>query len=390
MTANARSRRDSTVAGRLYGEEIRRAVQLLLPEIAARADETSSLRRLPADLAARLGCAGAFSLSMPCAWGGPEMDPVEQLELIESVARVDPSVGWCIWSGSEGGFLSAFLRQDAARELYADLDTATAGQWHPGGRARRVAGGYLVDGRWALASGCTHAGIMFAHCLLFDGDRPAIKDGVQDTRVLMAPARSWQILDTWYTTGMAGAGSHDFSAHGLFIPERHGFSILDAPHRTGPLYALPEMFLAGASGVALGLARGALDAVRALEGRKPGWAGAAQSGQAPAAHVCTALEHAQMLSGAARAYVYASVEAAWRQLQLTGAVTPESRTALELSRANAFRVAREVAQLMFDAAGTAAMYATSPLDRLLRDAMTMNQHCAPWRSGEQVQAIRHA
>ncbi len=47
---------------------------------------------------------------------------------------------------------------------------------------------------------------------------------------------------------------------------------------------------------------------------------------------------------------------------------------MALSRVNAFRTAREVAQLMCDVAGSSSIYSTNPLDRLLRDAQTMNQH----------------
>ena len=37
-------------------------------------------------------------------------------------------------------------------------------------------------------------------------------------------------------------------------------------------------------------------------------------------------------------------------------------------------MARDVAQLMVDTAGSQAIYTSSPLDRLLRDTITMNQH----------------
>ena len=41
----------------------------------------------------------------------------------------------------------------------------------------------------------------------------------------------------------------------------------------------------------------------------------------------------------------------------------------------AFRTARQVAQDMYDLAGTTAVFSNkSPLDRLLRDAITMSQH----------------
>ena len=357
--------------------DIRRAARALLPEVQSRAEEISSLRRLPADLVARLKRAGVFRMSMPRARGGPEMSPREQVEVIEMLSAADASVGWCVKAGADSGFFSAFLEQSAARELYSELDCVTAGQMLPGGRAQRVAGGYRVSGRWAFACGCTHADILAAQCPVFDGDRPLTldgsRDGMPETRVMMAPAGSWRILDTWYTTGLAGSGSHDFTAHDLFVPMEHTFSFLEPPRRSEPLYAFRAMFLANMHGVALGLARAAIDTVCTLACGEfvqspPG------SRLRDVPRVRTAVARAQMLLGAVRAYTYETLDTVWYQLASNGALTQETRLAMGLSRTHAFRTARDVAQLVFDTAGTSALYAISPFDRLLRDAVTLNQH----------------
>jgi alkylation response protein AidB-like acyl-CoA dehydrogenase len=81
-----------------------------------------------------------------------------------------------------------------------------------------------------------------------------------------------------------------------------------------------------------------------------------------------------MQLGAARAYTYETLDAVWEQLCAGDELTREQRVALALSRIQSFRTAREIAQAMVDTAGTTAIYATSPLDRLLRDAITMSQH----------------
>ena len=51
-----------------------------------------------------------------------------------------------------------------------------------------------------------------------------------------------------------------------------------------------------------------------------------------------------------------------------------TRRDVGLARIHAHRMAAEVAQLAFDTAGSAAVYANAPFDRLLRDAVTINQH----------------
>jgi hypothetical protein len=84
----------------------------------------------------------------------------------------------------------------------------------------------------------------------------------------MAPASSWRVLDTWYTTGLAGSGSNDYTSEDLFVPEEHTFSLFEPVRRKEPLYAFPGMFFANMHGVALGLARRAIDVVSALAEQK--------------------------------------------------------------------------------------------------------------------------
>ena len=81
----------------------------LAPEVAARANEIAAQRRLPLDLVAKLKAAGVFRMPMPAAWGGPEMSPRAQNEVVEVLSAADPSVGWCVMIGSDAGFYAAFL-----------------------------------------------------------------------------------------------------------------------------------------------------------------------------------------------------------------------------------------------------------------------------------------
>ncbi len=61
---------------------ILRAARELHDEIAAAADEIEQTRHLPEHIAAALKDAGVFAMAMPRAWGGPELDPLTQLEIL--------------------------------------------------------------------------------------------------------------------------------------------------------------------------------------------------------------------------------------------------------------------------------------------------------------------
>jgi indole-3-acetate monooxygenase len=128
----------------------------LAKDIRGAGDEIEKARRIPHSIAAAMKEAGVFGMVMPRAWGGPELDPLAQIRVIEALAMTDGSVGWCAMIGCDGGYMTAFLDQDVAREMYPDLLVATCAAATTTGEARRVPGGYRVSGRFPFVSGCHH------------------------------------------------------------------------------------------------------------------------------------------------------------------------------------------------------------------------------------------
>ncbi len=356
----------------MTSEEILANARSLVPEIQRRSIEMANLRRIPPDLVEKLRSAGVFRIMFSSDRGGPEMPLPQQVELIETLARGDPSVAWAVKIGSDSGYFSAFLEESAARELYPSIDSATAGQAPPNGRAVRVPGGYRVTGRWGFASGCTHADVMVAGCLVLASERAAPSDMIY----ILAPASSFEIEDTWHANGLAGSGSHHYKARDLFVPERHAFTLAGPAKIDGPLYAdagSATVFIPMA-GTPLGLMHRAIDVTLELAGQKVITLPPPPTLMRHLPRVKFALARAQMLYGAARAAVYESVNRYWEELLHEGHGSLQSRRDMGLARIHAHRTAREVAQLLFDTVGAPAVYESVPLGSLLRDAVVINQH----------------
>ena len=56
---------------------------------------------------------------------------------LEAISAVDGSVGWCPMINCDSGYASAFIDQDVARAMYADINVATASSVTPLGTAAR-------------------------------------------------------------------------------------------------------------------------------------------------------------------------------------------------------------------------------------------------------------
>ncbi len=357
----------------LTGDDILRNAGALVPGLRERSDAIESARRLPDDVVARMRNAGVFRLNMPRIWGGPEMTPMQQNEVIEILSRADASVGWCTMIGCDSGIYSGYLDDAVARAMYPRLDMVQAGWVYPVGQAHRVRGGFNVTGNWMFGSGCTHCDWLAGGCVVFEDGAPLMRpDGLPEWRIVIAKPSQYEILDTWFTTGLSGSGSNDYRCSDLFVPEEHSFSFLE-PRRASTLWKRPDTLLRKMSAIPLGIARAAIDTVVDIVAEKVELPSFKRYRDLP--RVQSAVAEAESLYGAARAYVYDSLATQWAKLEADAELTKAERANVWLSRTNAFQSARRIVQQMYDTVGGSAIYSRkSPLDRRLRDIETICQH----------------
>ena len=327
------------------------------------ADDIDSARRLPPQLVEALRDSGLLRAGAPAEVGALELPAGIALRCAEEVARGDASAGWCVSIGITSTLLVAYLPAQSRDELFGDGRGLAAGVWAPQGKARRVAGGVVVSGRWAFCSGITHADVLFAGCVL--DEKPA---------VVALPTEQLQILDTWHTLGLRGTGSHDTVAEEVFVPEERVLSIFDGPVIDRPLYRFPPFgfFAACITAAAMGNARAAIDDFVDLAATKKGVA--ARRTLAERSTIQVAVATAESALEAARAGYYQAIETAW-QASLDGPSVPlTARTRLRLAATHGARVSADVVRSMYDLAGGSAIYDGAPLQRRLRDAFTATAH----------------
>lgn len=350
-------------------ERVRAATLLLREEAPA----NESARRLTDTTVAALRDAGVFSMVMSSRMGGPEVDPITQLEVIEAVSRADGSAGWCTMIGSDGGYATSYLETDVAQSMYTSLDAPTALVAAPGGQAVPSGDGYDISGRWAFASGCTHVEWLFLDCLVAeDGGIRLGADGLPELRMVAVPATEVEILDTWHTTGLAGSGSHDVTVAGYHVPEERTYSLLEGvPIDPSPLYQHRWMFFVNIGAVPLGIARAAIDEAVLVSQTKVTMPELTHVREDPT--VQERVARAETLVRSARAYLWDAVGDAWDALQ-QGVPVEDSWLGVRLATTNAFRSSKEAVSLVYEAVGTTGVYSSSMLDRSMRDLITMSQH----------------
>lgn len=345
------------------------ALQRLLEEARTRRMEFARQGRLSGDIVDLLKQAGIFRALVARRFGGEELSPSDFCRLVERISAADGSTGWIASFGHAAIYLSA-LPIATLETIYADgPDVIFAGGIFPPKPARRVDGGFLVNGRWSWASGCTAAAYLGVGIKVDDG---STESGLP--RMAVIPRENATIIDNWDVNGLRGTGSHDIEVTGVVVPEdwtfiRGGASSLDTPLFRYPTLAIASQVLAA---VGLGAARAALDQAIAMAGERTSITGAPRLAERP--HVQIELAKAEAELRSARAFLYEATDQAYERLAAGEELGLQMRTLLRLSATHAAKVGADVTRAAYTMCGTAGIFTGHPLAQALQDALVVPQH----------------
>ena len=325
------------------------------PRIFAERDRIEASRRLPENLGRELAHAGFFRIFVPEAYGGLDLTPVEALEIFEELARADASVAWCVWNGNTH-WTAAQLSPEAARTIHADPDVITANSTRTSGQAQVVPGGFLVNGRWSLVSGCELGTWMVLLCVVHEDGKPRLtSSGTPETRFMLLPSEACEIIDTWNVGGLRGTGSHDVAVNDVFVPDTYRSGFTDPHVLPEPRYRIPPFsrVIPGLGAMALGIARTAVETFTEIAGAKTPERTTQMLRDNHGAQV--RVSQAESLVQSARLFLFDALERLWGPLIATGEVTMEARAHVRLAASHAVSSAVQAVDLLYIGAGASAL-----------------------------------
>ena len=352
------------------------AAQKLAPLIRSSADETDAARELPRPLFEALADAGLFHLAVPRAIGGGEIDLPSYVEVIEEIGKADASTGWAVNQGAIYATYAARMPRDVARAIWMDVPrSVVANTPAPTAKAVVVPGGYRVTGRQGFSTGCRHASWVAAHAQITENGQVRLENGQPEMRYFFVPVAEAELLDTWHVRGMRGTGTHHFAVHDVFVPaERTVLSATAPALEPGPLYKIPRTlaFASGDAAVALGMARSCLDTFVELAGAKTPRAMQALLRDQSMIQVSVGQAEAALRSG--RAFLMETVRNIWSEATSADGVSLEQRAVLRLATTHGIRLAAQIIDTVYNAAGATAAYEGNLIQRHFQDIHVITQH----------------
>jgi 3-hydroxy-9,10-secoandrosta-1,3,5(10)-triene-9,17-dione monooxygenase len=227
------------------------------------------LGHLPEESARAIRDAGVIRMLQPKAFQGDEAHPAEFFRVVLEIGRRCGSSGWV--AGVVGVHPHGLARGDERMqaEIWAkDPDTWVASPYAPLGRARRVDGGYILNGRWPFSSGTDYCQWVVIGGLMIDDHGVAIEPSRPHHFVL--PRSDYVILeDSWKVMGLKGTGSKDLLVTEQFVPLHRVIDVDESYEgETGreiaqrsPLYGIPRavMFSGAVTAGTLAMCQGVVD-----------------------------------------------------------------------------------------------------------------------------------
>jgi 3-hydroxy-9,10-secoandrosta-1,3,5(10)-triene-9,17-dione monooxygenase len=354
----------------------------IAPSLVARQAETEARTFYAPDTHERFREAGFYRILVPRRYGGYEFGIETFLGVAKEIATGCPSTGWMLCLGTSHALTAGTVYEEPAQaEIFAAGDFVCPTTVKPQGRARKVDGGWRIDGTFNFCSGAPYGTHYMGHAF------PVDADGLPAPMLFTIPRSEWERLDDWGTQiGLKGSGSHSIRIENGFVPENWAlpntglmnYDIFKVPGERvhgNPMYAGSSysFFMMEAAAVSTGIAAGAVQAFGELmEGK-----------QTPIPPFMPRAEDAdyQRWYGTA-AGKNAAADAAWRHCaqQWTRAArehawTPELDMTL-------VRISVEVLKLNWDAVadvcarvpGSTSMRTGERIERVFRDMSTLHSH----------------
>ena len=339
----------------------------LVPVLKERANLTEELRRVPPETVADLLASGLHLVGVPRKFGGLAVNYGWSLDVGVELARGCPSTSWCYALWSAHSWLVGFWPAPAQEEVFGDHpNSLCSSSLSPGKSTCSPSdGGYRLSGRWEFSSGCDSADWLLLGV-----------PGIGQRNWALLPKGDYEIVDTWFVSGLRGSGSKDIVVEDAFIPVHRvievstaGDSDLSGWEMHGQArYRVPVPVLLGWDLVApiIGLARGMIDEFVA---RLSGTGGPGRTADSPAIHL--RLSQASAEADAAQALMDLDVQETLRKGSEGEPFTSLERARFRRDKAYCAQLCLQAVNRLFDLSGGHSLFESEPLQRFHRDAQAM-------------------
>ena len=339
----------------------------MVPVLKERSARTEELRRIPKDSVEDILSSGLYRIGIPKRFGGLDVAYGLILEAGAELGRGCGSTAWCYSLWSAHAWLVGHWPLKAQEEVFGDgPDVLCSSSLSPGNaKMKAIPGGFRLSGRWEFSSGCDAAGWLMLGA-----------DGPDGRSWMLIPRPDYEIVDTWFVSGLRGTGSNDIVVNDAFVPTHRVMNMGRAGDGdwTGweihkqVRYRMPLTVLLGWDLVApmIGIAQGMIDEFTA---RLIGTSGPGRTAESTAVQL--RLSEASAEVDAARALLRHDIREIFEKAREEGKFSSLERARYRRDKAFVTQLCLHSVNRLFDLSGGHALFDSVALQRFHRDAQAV-------------------
>lgn len=181
-----------------------------------------------------------FKIWVPTGLGGLELDFLDGLELLESIAYEDGSLAWTVTLCSGANLFVGFV-DPSIQHIFSSIDICFGGSGRCSGIANATETDYTISGKWTYATGAPHlthftlvAEIWENGAPLYNSNQEVIK------KAFFVDKADVHIIEDWNTFGLVSTASHSFSLKDVKVSKQRAFELLpETATRPEAIYHVP-------------------------------------------------------------------------------------------------------------------------------------------------------
>jgi alkylation response protein AidB-like acyl-CoA dehydrogenase len=152
---------------------------------------------------------------LPKRLGGVGLSFTDYCRMQIEIAKGDPAISWVVQIINGTSWVTSLAPDSVQDVVFADGPATVCGAYNPPGKARKVDGGWIINGAWPYTSGSRQSQ-WAQQGVVLEGYEGPVVPGIS---MCYIPFKDLTIKDSWYVTGMQGTGSDTSIATDVFIPE---------------------------------------------------------------------------------------------------------------------------------------------------------------------------
>lgn len=368
-------------------EELLDRARELAPRLRERGPQCDADRSVPVETIDDYKRMGLIRMSMPKRYGGYELGWDVLCEVTQILAAACGSQAWLQRIFADHAQMVCTFPEQVQDDVWGqDCDVMISASFDPVGRAKKVDGGYIFNGRHGFSSGIDHVDWMICGGFIIDGEE------LDGPHFFLIPKTEVTVIDDWHVMGLAGTGSKSFEIDpDTFVPAHRFLDGALARVGKGPgskvykaaIYRTPRggITSTGFAALCVGMAKGMMEDW--YDYTRPRKSRGIAIGQQEGTQILAAHCHAKI--DAAEALYLNTIREAMRRLERHETLSELDLATARRNVAYACLTSLEAGTRLFNAGGGRLLYQGNSMERQLRNLIGgAAHHGVNWERAAQM------